>query len=39
MGNIRDNSQWLRQPVTGMAHPEVADGDDGVQIGRVTIQY
>jgi len=39
MGNMRDNSQWLRQPVTGMAHPEVADACNGVQIRRVTVQY
>jgi len=39
MGNMRDSSQWLRQPVTGMAHPEVTDGGDGVQICRVTMQY
>jgi hypothetical protein len=35
----RQRSQWLRQPVTAMAHPEVADGGDGVQICRVTVQY
>jgi hypothetical protein len=32
MANMRDISQWLRQPVTGLAHPEVADGGDGVQM-------